>query len=73
MRLGRRELAVVWLTLLCGGLLDAQTDLSGRVIDETGAGVAGAAVEFRGGVLYHFRIHGLGREFPGDPAGRGGI
>jgi hypothetical protein len=47
-RLGRRELAVVWLTLLCGGLLDAQTDLSGRVIDETGAGVAGAAVEFRG-------------------------
>ncbi len=48
MRLGRRELAVVWLALLCGGLLDAQMNLGGRVIDETGTGIAGVAVEFRG-------------------------
>ncbi|MGP8245227.1 MAG: carboxypeptidase regulatory-like domain-containing protein [Bryobacteraceae bacterium] len=47
-RLVRRELAVVWLTLLYGGLLAAQTNLAGRVVDETGAGVAGAGVEFRG-------------------------
>jgi hypothetical protein len=37
----------VWLSLLSGGLLHAQTNLSGRVVDETGAEVAGAVVEFR--------------------------
>jgi hypothetical protein len=46
-RLVRRELAVVWLTLFGGWLLDAQTSLNGRTVDETGAGVAGVAVEFR--------------------------
>src|SRR5438128_1868044 len=46
--LGRHKMRWLTVAVLFCGVLDAQVAITGRVVDETGVGVGGARVEFRG-------------------------
>ena len=58
---------------LCTGL-EAQVTVSGRVVDETGAGIEGARVEFQGAAGQPaVASFGPGGEFSGESGGRGRV